>query len=168
MNTISEYKGSDMNTETKIKTCSFTGHRYIPDDKLEHVRQEMRREINQAVADGFTRFISGFAFGADLEFAAIIAEMKKNNKELILEAALPYRGRLNIKETLLNSLVAQCDIVHCNREIYTTNCYLIRNRYLVKSAERVIAVFDGREKSGTAQTIRIAKRLGRELKIIFI
>ena len=43
------------------KTCCVTGHRDIPEDKKEFVIAELEKEIRAAVADGYTRFISGFA-----------------------------------------------------------------------------------------------------------
>jgi len=152
----------------KNATCSFTGHRIIPAGQIGHVRRELRREIEEAVVDGFVRFISGFASGADLEFASIVAAMKKDNPALFLEAALPYRGRLLTYERLFQSLIGKCDHVHWVSVIYTPGCYAARNRYLVESAGRVVAVYDGRGRSGTSQTIRIAEKLGREVKIITI
>lgn len=59
------------------KTCCVTGHRDIPVDRLAYVEQELRREVQAAIEDGFTRFISGFAEGVDLMFAAIVAEERR-------------------------------------------------------------------------------------------
>ena len=76
------------------KTCCVTGHRDIPKEYLDYVEQELRREVQAAIENGFTRFISGFAEGVDLMFAAIVAEEKARHPELFLEAAIPYPGRL--------------------------------------------------------------------------
>lgn len=56
------------------KTCCVTGHRDIPASKINTVKYSLYREIQAAIADGYTRFISGFADGSDLLFAAIVAE----------------------------------------------------------------------------------------------
>ena len=56
------------------KTCCVTGHRNIQEERSSYVEQELRREVLAAIQDGYTRFISGFAEGADLMFAAIVAE----------------------------------------------------------------------------------------------
>ena len=56
------------------KTCGFTGHRDIPDNEIESVKHGLRKEIDKAIADGYTSFLSGFAEGADLLFAEIVAE----------------------------------------------------------------------------------------------
>ena len=47
------------------KTCCVTGHRDLPQKEINHVKTALRREIDSAVADGFTRFMSGFADGVD-------------------------------------------------------------------------------------------------------
>ena len=61
--------------ETKV--CCVTGHRDIPTDRAVYVEQALRREVLAAIEDGYTRFISGFAEGTDLMFAAIVAEQKE-------------------------------------------------------------------------------------------
>ena len=64
----------------ETKTCCVTGHRDIPKEYLDYVEQELRREVQAAIEDGYTRFISGFAEGADLMFAAIVAEEKRGTR----------------------------------------------------------------------------------------
>lgn len=61
----------------KDYTCCITGHRTIPKEKVDYVKGEIQKEVLQAVEDGYTHFISGFAQGVDLLFAAIVAELKK-------------------------------------------------------------------------------------------
>ena len=77
--------------ETKV--CCVTGHRDIPTDRAVYVEQALRREVLAAIEDGYTRFISGFAEGTDLMFAAIVAEQKEYIPNLYLEAALPYQNK---------------------------------------------------------------------------
>ena len=43
------------------------------------MEQELRREVEEAIAEGYTRFISGFAEGVDLMFAAIVAEQMEQD-----------------------------------------------------------------------------------------
>ena len=68
--------------EVVTKTCCITGHRDIPAEKKKFVEEELRKEVAAAIEDGYTRFISGFAEGADLMFAAVVAEAKKENDGL--------------------------------------------------------------------------------------
>ena len=74
------------------KTCCVTGHRDIPEDRIAYVEQELRREVLAAIQDGYTRFISGFAEGADLMFAAIVVEQKKHNPDLFWRLPSPMRA----------------------------------------------------------------------------
>ena len=151
-----------------MKIASVTGHRKIPADKLDYVRKELRKEIELAIEEGYTTFLSGFADGTDLEFAGIVAEMKENNPAISLEAAIPYRDRLKTKASEFQRLIKQCDKVHIICEEYSPDCYPRRNAFLVEHSGRVIAVFSGRSRSGTAQTIRMAQRERRELRMIGI
>lgn len=70
--------------EAETKTCCVTGHRDIPAEKKGLVEEALRREVAAAIEDGYTRFISGFAEGADLMFATIC----------FLQALFPQKCRL--------------------------------------------------------------------------
>jgi uncharacterized phage-like protein YoqJ len=148
------------------KSCCVTGHRDIPAVQTVYVKEELRRQIQLAVADGYTHFISGMAEGADLYFAAIVAEMKAANPNITLEAAVPYRKRLEAKNKDFQRLIKLCDSVHVTAETYAKSVYINRNMYMVGKSERVIAVYDGRGDGGTAFTIRYAGARGREVIII--
>lgn len=136
--------------EAETKTCCITGHRDIPAEKKEFVEEALRKEVAAAIEDGYTRFISGFAEGADLMFAAVVAEAKKENDGLFLEAAIPYAGRLKTKDKEFHRLLAACDGVKVISDHYVPSCYMNRNRYMVAQSQRVIAVYDGRDKGGDA------------------
>ena len=58
------------------KTCCVTGHRDLPQKEINHVKTALRREIDSAVADGFTRFMSGFSEGAVQYFADFVLYKK--------------------------------------------------------------------------------------------
>ena len=47
----------------ETKSCCVTGHRDIPQQELNSVMEKLRNEVDAAIADGYTRFISGFAEG---------------------------------------------------------------------------------------------------------
>ena len=150
------------------KTCCVTGHRDVPVGKEQYVEEALRKEVLAAIAAGYTRFISGFADGVDLTFAAIVAAEKKQNSCLQLEAALPYRNRINAKSPLFQELLACCDRVYVQSEKSNRQCYHERNRYMVLSSDRVIAVYDGRSTGGTFYTIRFAQANEKEIRIIEI
>ena len=150
------------------KTCCVTGHRDIPPERFTYVEQALRQEVLAAIDEGYTRFISGFAEGADLMFAAIVAEQIKCHPELFLEAAIPYAGRLKTKNQQFHELLKVCNGVHVVCKEYAPSCFMQRNRYMAGESQRVIAVYDGRERGGTLFTMRCAHTLGREVRLIKI
>lgn len=150
--------------ETKV--CCVTGHRDIPIDRAVYVEQALRREVLAAIEDGYTRFISGFAEGTDLMFAAIVAEQKEYIPNLYLEAALPYAGRIKTKNKQFHDLLRICDEVTVVCQEYTLSCFMRRNRYMAVKSQRVIAVYDGRDRGGTLYTMRYAHTLEKEVRVI--
>ena len=150
------------------KTCCVTGHRDIPADETAHVKEALRREIEKAVNDGFTVFLSGFADGVDQYFAEIVLELQNKNLNLKLIAALPYRKRVDslCQNEHTKALLDACAEVMVIREEYRPSVYSRRNRYMVEHSDRVIAVYDGREKGGTVKTIRFAHQFRKELREI--
>ena len=152
----------------QTKTCCVTGHRDLPQKEINHVKAALRKEVERAVADGFTCFMSGFAEGVDQYFAEIVLEMRRSNPDLELIAVIPYQKRLDNlrkKKRTYEMLEACADIIVV-REGYQPSVYSHRNRYLVEHSDRVIAVYDGREKGGTAGTIRFTHLLKKELREI--
>jgi uncharacterized phage-like protein YoqJ len=150
------------------KACCVTGHRRIPFEKLDYVRQELEREVSEALADGYTLFITGFAEGTDMLFARIVQEHRASHPKIFLEAAIPYRGRVRKLTSGGKLLLGECDGVNITSESYHPECYFRRNRYMVRSSNRVIAVYDGRESGGTFFTIDYAKSMGRDVRVIGI
>ena len=152
--------------ETKV--CCVTGHRNIPAERIAYVEQELRREVRAAIEDGYTRFISGFAEGTDLMFAAIVAEEMEHRPELFLEAAIPYAGCMKTKNRQFHALLHACNGVKVVCEAYAPSCFMQRNRYMARESQRIIAVYDGRDHGGTLFTLRYAHTLGKEVRVIRI
>ena len=150
------------------RTCCVTGHRDLPQKEINRIKAALRQEIEKAVADGFTRFISGFAEGLEQSFAEIVLEMQKSNQALELVALIPYQKRLdNLREKRRTyEMLEACTDIVVIREKYQPSVYSQRNRYMVEHSDRVIAVYDGREKGGTAGAIRFTNVLKKELREI--
>mgnify|MGYP002588864665 FL=1 len=152
------------------KTCCVTGHRDIPAEQVGHIKKSLEQEVDRAISDGFICFISGFAAGVDLLFAGIVAERIAKNPALKLIAAIPYRRRLDTlqKSERTKALIDLCAEIYVASEGYHPSVYAKRNRYMVERSDRVIAVYDGREKGGTIRTIRLAHSMKKELREIAI
>ena len=148
----------------EIKACCVTGHRDIPVEQASVIRELLRREILAAIEDGYTHFISGFAAGADLLFAEIVAELKEIYP-ITLEAAIPCPGRMKTPDKTFQRLIRCCDTVKIHADSYSKGCYMRRNRYMVNQSQRVLAVYDGRSTGGTAATVRYAR--GKDARVVW-
>ena len=152
------------------KVCCVTGHRNLPQNQVNYVKAALLREIEKAVADGFTCFMSGFAEGVDQYFVEMVMEKQKDDPSLELIAVIPYQKRLDslrAKGRTYEMLEACADVVVMQEE-YQPSVYSHRNRYMVEHSDRVIAVYDGREKGGTVRTIRFTHQMKKELREISV
>lgn len=150
------------------KTCCVTGHRDLPQNQIGYVKAALLREIEKAVTDGFTCFMSGLAEGVDQYFVEMVMEKQKDNPALELIAVIPYRKRLDslrAKGRTFEMLEACTDVIVMQEE-YHPSVYSHRNRYMAQHSDRVIAVYDGREKGGTVRTIRFVHQMKKELREI--
>lgn len=152
----------------KEKTCCVTGHRDIPADRLPQVRQVLAKEIDRAIEDGFTCFLTGFAEGADQLFAQLVLERAEYFPQIRLEGAIPFRGRIQSLRRSPDAcaLLDGCSELHVLSERYSPGVYSYRNRFMIERSERVLAVYDGRQTGGTYSTILMALKYGRELHTI--
>lgn len=152
------------------KICCVTGHREIPAPKESAVKMALRVEIDSAIRDGYSHFMSGFADGVDLWFAEFVMERRQNDKRITLQAAIPYRKRLYklFEMEATRRILMECIMICVIVEDYVKDCFYRRNRFMVKRASRVIAVYDGRGQSGTFHTMKEAEKLGRDIRIISI
>lgn len=77
----------------RLARCCFSGHR---PEKLQWreaaVREMLHSAICAAISDGLTTFISGMSRGADLWAAQAVLSLRKENPDLKLICAVPYRG----------------------------------------------------------------------------
>ena len=151
------------------KTACFTGHRNIANQQILEVVLyfKLKSTIQKAIDDGYTHFITGMAVGFDMLAAQALIEIKKTHLEIIIECAVPCENQTrkwddeDIRE--YEHLKNQCDIITVLSKKYTPDCMFERNRYMVDKSSIVIAAYNGKEKSGTAQTINYAKSKGIEV-----
>lgn len=161
--------------------CCFSGyrpHRFaFSQDGLrpEHVQIALGQQIARLYADGYRTFISGMCIGVDLWAAAEVVRLRRQYQDIQLVAAVPFKGQDVYWKTAdkreYNRLLSQCQHVEIlseppNSQAASTACYRRRNMWMVEMADTVLAVFaDGQSdvRSGTAATLRYARRLHRRL-----
>lgn len=161
-----------MATEAEMRRhrCCFTGHRpekLVRPDK--EIKAALKREIDRAVQEGLTVFITGMARGVDLWAAEIVLDLRNRNKEIKLICAIPLEGfetRWSTEWKRIYWLVKEeADLVRVISKGYHAGVYQIRNQWMVDHSSRVIAVYNGKP-SGTKNTIDYAMYRGVPVRII--
>ncbi len=160
-------------------TCCFSGHRPeklfqggdINSPQIRRLISILYMEIENAIEQGYTNFITGMARGVDLWAAGYIYEKRAKNPNLKLICAIPYKGHgkylKNSDKWEYDNITASADKVYVLEHKYTKDCMQKRNTFMVDNSSRIIAVVDN-YRSGTGQTIRYAKNKGIEVRIIDI
>lgn len=99
--------------ELRQHRCCFTGHR---PEKLniseEQLCVRLGLEIDRAIEDGFTTFISGMAKGVDICAAELVLKRRVSNDRLKLICALPYLHSVYtiiiVKRMLIEHILNNC------------------------------------------------------------
>ena len=132
----------------------------------------LREQIEKAIEDGFTTFITGMERGIDLWAAEIVLELKKKHKdkELHLICALPhpnFESKWKLSDKMkYHSILKKADLQRTIRPEFSMSAYQKRNIWMVNKSNRVIAAYNG-EKGGTRNTIDYACKVGINVVNIF-
>ena len=156
--------------EMRLHRCCFTGHRPEKlDEPPEEVQAWLEAQIDRAVADGYTTFISGCAMGVDIWAGEIVLQKRQDNPALHLVAATPWPGfarRWNDEwQGRYNTLLKQADMVVNVCDHYHQGVFQQRNVWMVDRSNRVIAYYNGTA-GGTRNTIEYAEKKGVECRVL--
>lgn len=151
-----------------MKACCVTGPRDIPGKRIRFVRDELGKEIEDAIGDGFTLFLSGFDLGTDMVFARLVIKLKEEHPQIELEAALPYNSWMMSRSEEDRELLLKCYRVQGHSKKTNKDCFIIRNQYMVKTCKRVHVVHDGRETADTIAILKYAAESDREIRAIHL
>lgn len=151
----------------KNQTCCFTGHRILPQDKIERIVLNLNREVESLIAQDITDFISGGALSFDQIAASLIIAKKEMGQKIRLIFALPCKNQDELwtdeQKRLYHGILVEADEVIYVSEEYANGCMKKRNHYMVdRSAYCVCALLH--TMSGTNQTVRYARQKG--LKVV--
>ena len=158
--------------------CCFTGHR--PEvlkiafnensPRFIALKRVISDIIDQSISDGYTDFYCGMARGIDMLCAQIVLEKAQENRALHLHAVLPCQnqsdGWREEEITLYKDILSKCTPKTLISPFYTPECMLARNRFMVDNSGRIIAVWNGFYRGGTAYTVRYAKKQMKEIFLI--
>ena len=144
--------------------CCFTGHR---PQKLrrpvDDIKVDLENEILKAIADGYTTFITGMAYGTDIWAGNIVVRLKDRFPDLKLIAAIPFpefsENWDDEWREKYERLLERADLVKTVADEYSDAAYQARNQWMVDHSSKVIAVYDGKA-GGTRNTIQYARKNG--------
>lgn len=158
-------------------TCCFTGHRpsKLPwgqnekDLRCIAVKQELASRLEGIYETGFRHFMCGMAIGCDMYFAEAVLNLRDRHPNVSLEAVIPcgtqpdrWAKPLRMRYT---SLLDRCDSVKVLQIMYSRDCMMRRNKYMVDNSSLLLGCFMGIP-GGTMNTIVYAERSG--LKVVLI
>ena len=148
------------------QVCCFSGHRNLPKEKMANIIKRLDEEIEKLIAQDITTFIVGGALGFD--YLATIAVIKKReaNENIRLIYALPcpsYNKKWLPEAQLLYKELFQTgadDVIYVS-EKYSHDCFKKRNYFMIQNSQYCIcALLHNRTRTGTGQTVRMAKEKG--------
>ena len=160
------------------KSACFSGHRpqRLPwgynesDPRHDLLLERIDIAIMAAIDDGITHFYCGGALGTDTWAAEMVLEKKQEIDGISLEIVIPFLGQERRwpenERARYRYLLLSADGFIVLEPKYTRSCMMLRNRYMVESSSRLIAVYDGEPIGGTWQTIKMA--IERELSLDII
>ena len=151
-------------------SCSFTGHRperlEMPTEK---VIKWLNEQIDKAIADGYTEFVSGMQRGVDIWAAEAVLKRKHDGADVRLVAACAFRGMENRWEKdwqeRYNKILSEADEIHYIGAYPGRVAFFMRDEWMVDHSARLIGVFTGAP-GGTEKTIKYARKNGREVIVI--
>lgn len=158
----------------RATTCCFTGHRINKldwglnenDERCVRLKLRLNKAIENAYDMGIRSFICGVANGCDMYFAEELLDFRKNHPDIILEAAIPYRGQADYWQEDLRRRydnILKCFDYHTMvSELYSKQCMMRRNQYMVDCSSLLIAAYNG-DSGGTMNTMLYAMRQGLEI-----
>ena len=158
---------------SKGSAC-FTGHRKMKDDegaisdKLYSLLERLYDE--ESISD----FYAGGAVGFDTVAAKCVLKLRENHKYVKLHLILPCsneeqtRNLTASQKNEFNDILKRADSVEYTSPHYYRGCMSSRNKRLVECAEDCcICYYDSTVKSGTAQTVELAKKKGLKIYDLF-
>lgn len=160
------------------RACCFTGHRpdKLPwgtredDPRCLALKARLAAALEAEYAAGVRHFICGMARGADLYFAEGVLALRDRLPGVTLECARPCESQATRwpaeEQARYQAILARCDFETLVQHHYDPWCMMRRNRYMVDHSARLLAVYDGVPKGGTAQTLAYALRRGCAVTIL--
>jgi uncharacterized phage-like protein YoqJ len=149
------------------KTCSFTGHRVLEEN---FSPKKLKKIIKTLLEQGISIFYNGMAFGFDMTAAEILLTFRKKY-DFKLIACIPCLDQEKFYsyeyKQKYYQLLEQADEKIVFSESYFKGCMQIRDKYLAKQAD-VLVAYCNKDTGGTAYTVKCFQRMHPDKEIYFI
>jgi uncharacterized phage-like protein YoqJ len=147
-----------------LKVCSFTGHRTVADGVYSSLAKLIDAAVDYAYKNGCRKFYTGGARGFDTMAARAVILYRISHPDVRLCLLLPCKNQsekwCGSEVQSYEYILSVADEVEYVRDDYTDGCMRERNFKLAAVCDILIA-YSGRQKSGSAQTVRFAKEAGK-------
>ncbi len=150
-----------------MKSVCFTGHRNIKETA--ELKKALIKQLVKLIDEGATDFYAGGAVGWDMLCESAIIELRERFPHIQLHLILPCpveeqteKWCENDKSEFRRLLLAADTVEICSKN-YFDGCMKLRNQRLVNLADLCVCYYSGKQRSGTGQTVQMAKRQGKEI-----
>jgi uncharacterized phage-like protein YoqJ len=152
--------------EGRVVVCAFTGHRKIAPEHREKLTSVLQNAIAHAYDLGCREFVAGGALGFDTEAAREVIRFRLTHPDVSLILFLPCIEQdaswSDRQRSLYNYTLNCANEVRYISESYDPDCMRRRNYAMAEGCDIMIAYVNS-PRSGSAQTVRRARELGREI-----
>ena len=147
-----------------MKSCSFTGHRNIPESGARQLEELILRAIEYLYSEGCRDYYTGGAIGFDTMCAKAVILFKMTHTDVKLHLVLPCKNQderwSSAQRALFDYTLNVADDVEYVADEYDSGCMKRRNERLAVLGD-VLVAYAGRYNSGAGQTVRMATSLGK-------
>ena len=144
-----------------MSSISFTGHRRLSEDTAA-LSQRLYVKLEEEINKGTTDFNAGGAIGFDCVSAAVVLKLRDVYPHIKLNLILPCSNKEQTvkwsddEKTEFYRILKLADSVEYTSEHYYDGCMKKRNARLVELADCCFCYWNGSQRGGTAQTVRMA------------
>lgn len=146
-----------------MKSISFTGHRKLSEN-TEILSKRLYKRLKEEILNGATDFNIGGAVGFDCLSATVVLKLREDYPHIKLNLILPCSNEEQTanwseeEKAEFYRILKLADSVEYTSEHYYNGCMKKRNARLVELADCCLCYWDGRQRSGTGQTVRMATK----------
>ena len=152
-----------------MRSISFTGHRKLSEDATV-LKRRLYQRLEEEIKNGATDFNAGGAVGFDCIAAAIVLKLRGVYPHIKLHLILPCSNEeqtekwSEAEKAEFYRILNLADTAEYTSDHYYNGCMKKRNARLVELADCCFCYWDGKQRSGTGQTVRMA--LKKDIEIV--